>query len=477
MKRNRKKTTLTQRGAYLKTRIAGNRRRAEFVGIVYLLSIIALAAVSCLWLFDLSKQPNAPLGVTKFWREFMPKNLKAVKSWTDLLGIVNASIYALMLLGCVINVIRGLGKLCWLFKKKASKTYAFNRNVYAMEDLGNIFSGSYAVILTAYFMIAVLCGEAHPNLLMYITLGGGLVIHLFAGFVGGKVRYYDIVDNEIVEDVRHVGRGTAFLRNVLQLVAVFAMLYFFQKVSVLHTFIGPLLEKGGIKNYVSGKVLGYVGIALQLVTFICLLPLIKHATATTEYNLDGAKGAGMKTFRVFAFFVFLASAAMVACKYFIGEASVKLTMVDGANWTSVEIVKGLNINAIILGSIALVMFIIEVIMRNMPGFKKNTPKDKEVETDYNYSNESGRPAPAPHPSSPYINVPLYITLDNKGKASVTSTPEEEDEEEETMEEETYEVNCPHCGKKLRVLNGPEYHRCPVCGKVFQIRKVSKDVIV
>ena len=155
MKRNRRKNALTQKGAYLKTRIARNRGRAQFVGIVYLLSIIVLAAAACLPLFDLGKQTSAPVGVFAFWKEFMPANLKAIKSWSDLLPIVNAGIYALMLLIVVINVFRALGKLGWLFKKKASKTYGFNRNVYAMEDLGDIFSGSFAVILSTYFLAAV----------------------------------------------------------------------------------------------------------------------------------------------------------------------------------------------------------------------------------------------------------------------------------------------------------------------------------
>lgn len=379
MNKNRKKNTLSPRGAYLKTRIARNRGRAQFVGIIYLLSIIALAAVACFSLFDLNKQKNAPLGILGFWKVFKPANLKSITSWDTLLKLANASIYGLMLLGCLINVCRALGKIVWLFKKKASKTYGFNRNVYAMDDLGKIFSGSYAVILTAYFLIAVLCGETHPHLFLYIALGGGLVIHLFAGFVGGKVSYFDIKDGEITEDKRVVGRGAALLRNVLQLVAVFAMLYFFQKISILHTVIGPLMEKGGIKNYVNGRILSYIPVALQLLTLVCLLPLIKHATATTEYNLDGANGPGMKTFRVFAFFVFLLVGAMVVCKYLIGE--VALTKV--LTFTGVEVKKALSINGIILASIALVMFIIELIMYNRPGFIKEKQKDEELEADYN----------------------------------------------------------------------------------------------
>ena len=485
MKRNRRKNALTQKGAYLKTRIARNRGRAQFVGIVYLLSIIVLAAAACLPLFDLGKQTSAPVGVFAFWKEFMPANLKAIKSWSDLLPIVNAGIYALMLLIVVINVFRALGKLGWLFKKKASKTYGFNRNVYAMEDLGDIFSGSFAIIFVAYFLMTVLCGVAYPNVLMLLVLGGGLFVHLFAGFIGGKASYFDIQDGEITEDKRVVGRFPALFRNVLQLGAILAMMYYFQKVNILHTVIGPFLEKGAMQNYVAGRILAYIPVGLQLLTVICFLPLFKHATATTEYNIDGANGSGMKTYRVFAFFVFLTMGAAAVCQYLIGQ--IAFTVVDG--YTQVSVVKGLNIPAIIVAGIAFVMFIIEVIMRNMPGHKKakKAKKNKDEDVEANYDKASVKPVvPVAHPSSPYVNMPLYIMVDTKDKKAevVENVPQQEEEEEEQEEQEqestvveTYEVNCPHCGKALRVKSGYEYHRCPACGKVFQIRKVTKDVIV
>ena len=234
-----------------------------------------------------------------------------------------------------------------------------------------------------------------------------------------------------------------------------------------------MLEVDAIKNYVLGQPLAYIALGLQVLVGLCLLPLIKHATATTEYNIDGANGSGMKTFRVFSFFVFLTAGAAAVCKYLIGEAVFS----TNATGTVVSVVKELSINTIIIAGIALVMFIIEVIMRNMPGHKKQKKaKDEEVEANYEGKASS---KPTPHPSSPYVNMPLYIMLDTKEKKAevVENTPESEEEEEEAAEEETYDVNCPHCGKALRVKNGPDYHRCPVCGKVFQIRKVSKDVIV
>jgi len=228
-----------------------------------------------------------------------------------------------------------------------------------------------------------------------------------------------------------------------------------------------------------------------------MLPLIKHATATTEYNIDGANGSGMKTFRVFSFFVFLLAGATVVCRNLFGEA-VGTTFVPAY----------LSIESIIIASVALVMFIIEVIMRNAPGHRKPKNSDDEVEPNYNYENVAEKSkTPAAHPSSPYAQSPVYIVLDTKEKKTATvekkaekkaekkvdkkapkvvevETDYEEEDTDDSYEEEieqqvasSYNINCPHCGKALRVKDATSYHRCPACKKVFQLRKVSKDVIV
>ena len=505
MKRNRKKNVLSQRGAYLKRSIAGTRSRAKFVGLLYLLGIIALAGAACLPLFDLTQQTLAPIGVFEFWKQFMPANFANLTTVENIVKLVCAGLYGLMLLGVVINVLRGLGKLSWLFKKKASKTYGFNRNVYAMEDLGNIFSGSFAVILTTYFLMAVVSGQLYPNMLMLIVVGGGAFLHLFLGFIGGKVSYFDINDGEIEEDKRTVSRFPALFRNVLQLAAVGAILYFFTLVSSIHTVIGPLMEVGGIQNYVLGQPMAYVSIVCQVLTLIFVLPLIKHATATTEYNIDGAYGPGMKMFRVFSFFTFLTAGATVACRYLLGE--IVFSSANGS--TSFVVAQLLDKGSIIVAGTAFVMWIIELIMRNAPGHKKEKKekKAKKVNEDdfvADYSSIADKPEiseepspcasgnpelqPVPNPASPYINMPLYITVDTRD-SKVTTTPppsvveenvvdeEEPEEEEEQTEEvvETFEVNCPTCGKALRIKEGPTHYRCPSCGKVFQTRKVMKEI--
>ena len=501
MKRNRLKNVLSQRGAYLKASIAGTRGRAKFAGIIYLLATIALAAlVAIMPLYDAAKQTLAPIGVMTFWQQFMPANFANLTTVDAIVKFVNAALYGLMLIGVVINVLRALGRLNWLFKRKASKTYGFNRNVYAMEDLGNIFSGSFAVILSTYFLIALVSGQLYPTMWMLVVVGLGAFVHLFAGFIGGKVSYFDIIDGEIEEQKRTVSRFPALFRNVLQLAAVGVILYFFLLVSNVHTVIGPLMEVNGIQNYVMGQPMAYLSIVCQLLTVIFVLPLIKHATATTEYNIDGAYGRGMKTFRVFSFFTLLSAGATAACRYILGE--ITFTVANGA--TSFEVVKYLDKASIIIAVVALVMFIIELIMRKAPGHKeekleKKAKKEKKVNEDdfvADYSAIADKPEtteepapelqPVPNPASPYINMPLYINVDTRDQKTTTPPPpvvednaneeEEESEEEETEEEvveETFEVNCPICGKALRIKEGPTHYRCPACGKVFQTRKVMK----
>ncbi len=370
MRKYRKTSALTSRGLYLRKRIARNRSRAKWVGFLYLLAIIALAAVVCV--FPLIKHELASLKVMEFWKVFKPANLKGFKlSNTDLLyKLAVNGLYALMLLGLVINVLRALGKLGWLFKKSANKTYGFNRNVYAMEDLGKIFSGSFTIIVVTYFLIAVMCkdygGATYQidKIKLLAVLGGGVVLHILCGIWGASTRYYDFEDGEIIEQTRVVGRFAPFFRNLLQTACVFALMYFYLDVTTLNVTIPELLSKSGFKSFIKDlpKV---IELAAQIVVLLCLFVLATHAFATTEYNFDGVHGAGMKNFRVFSFFVFLVAGGAAAYKYLM----VKPAVLD----------KGM----LIIAGIAFVMFVIELIMRKMPRFPEDKKKaKKEVEEEF-----------------------------------------------------------------------------------------------
>ncbi len=346
MKGYRRSTPLTAKGTYLRKRIAKTRAKAKFIGYCYLLAIFALAAAAC---FPLLVHDYAPVGVLEFWKQFKPSVLKAFdyKNTPALITLAVCSLYALMLLGVALNVFRALRKLRWLHKKKPSKMYGFNRNVYAMEDLGRIFSGSFAVLLTSYFLMAILCGSANVNKLMLIVLGGGLFLHLLLGLWGSGVAYYDIAKDEIVEQTRQVGRFAPLVRNVFQLAAVFGILYFFLELTDLNAYVAPLSYKEGWKALINNKE-AFVFFASQVFIVLCLFVLIKHATAITEFNMEGSEGSGMKIFRVFAFFIFLAAGAKVAYQY---------VFIDG---------KVLDKQMLSVAAIAFGIFLIELIMHAMP---------------------------------------------------------------------------------------------------------------
>ncbi len=478
MKNHSKPNTQAAKASMLKARIARNRTRAELIGLLYLVATIVLAVAAC---SPLMIHKLAPIGISQFWRQFLPANLKAAKNLEWVIRMVNSTLYAAMLIGLVVNTIRAFAKLGWLFKKKASKTYGFNRNAYAMEDIGNLFSGSFALILITYFIIALFCGNVALSsfrIRFGLLIVGALFIHFFCGIIGGKISYFDLEDGDIVEEERVIGRFAPVLRNVIQLVVVFAMIILFLDVCKLHTVISPLLEKGGIRKYLLNQPTAWISLVLQGLTILCLFVLIKHATGITEFNINGPYGSGMKNFRVFSFFIFLTSGATFACRYLFKEVAFKMTSTGRVS----ELVQILDVRSIIIAGIALAVFIIEVVMRHMPAIPAEnddtevTYKQKEPPV---VSNVPVKPDPQ-NPSSLYVNVAPVMVLDGETKTqtppSPVVAPTKTEEPTPTMSE-VHEVSCPTCKKALRVNSASPYHRCPCCGNVFKIRKVKKTVII
>ncbi len=538
MRNYRKKDGLTSKGAELKKGIMRNRTRAKNVGLLYLLAIVAFAAVvAALPLFN---HDLAPVGVMEFWKAYTEIDMKSADGFIKL---VNAIIYTLMLLVLVVNVLRSLRKLGWLFRKvtnKASKTFGFNHNVYAMEDLSSIFSGSFAMTLFGYFLIVVLCGDKptadNVSIVLPILLVVGFLIRLFGGLWGAKTCYFDVEKGGIVEEDRVIGRTAPFFRNFFQLCSVFAMMYFFLQFVTVGGELGAIVAENGLNDLL--KEMGeLISVAMQVLIIISLCVLTVHATGTTEYSIDGTKTKGMKNFRVFSFFVFLFAGVAAACTYLMVTKEFNKDV----------------INMLIVAGIALVMFIIELIMRKYPKFpsekKEKVKKEKkqvedldgedvsfenaehsyaacpympvEVEGDVEETEVAVQPPVALVPPMPYPPmmpcapicpmakpaVPpcfqvqtapvapvveeteevkpepevkiLPIILQSAATPEVVAEDDLEDEVQETVvnEEvvEKLEVDCPFCEAKLRINSTTEYHRCPACDKVFRVRKKTRIV--
>ncbi len=331
--------------------------RSKTVGLLYLLAMVLLTAAVC---FPLLTSELAPLGVMEFWKEFKSVDFKTTGG---IVTFVNVVLYALMLLVLLINVLKGLGKMGWLFKKKATKTEGFNRSVYAMEDIGRIFGGSLAVIIFTYFVIALLSGDFTVKQKIFglelpylpIVLGVGVLFRLALGYWGAKTGYYDLDRNgDITVEKREVGRFAPVVRNLLQFAAVFSIMYFLLiKVNTLDTTVLTLLKKGGASEFVKDTD-ALISAAAQLLIVLCSFVLVMHAAGMSEYSIDGAHGAGMKNFRVFCFFIFVIAGAAVAYDYFVVD-------------------KKLDYFVLAIAGIAFVMWIIELIMRKYP----RTPEEKE----------------------------------------------------------------------------------------------------
>lgn len=377
----KEKLTLSKDARQMKRRIRKTRGKAQRVGFLYLIGTILLAALAVLPTLNI---PGiAVMGDnTALWAEL---NLGAN------VDTICRVLYALMLLIVVINVFKAFSKLGWLYKKKASKTYGMNRNVFAMQSLGKLFSSSLAVIIINNFLIALLSGSyagaltnfdafkailadnmfvaGIPNMLIIIAVG--VVFHLLCGWFGAKASLFTVEEGlGVVEQKRQVGRFASLFRNILQIVVALAIPYLVLKINVVNDFVASTL---GAEGAVAPDSILAI---LQLVIVLCWLVLIKHATATTEYNAEGADGRGMKNFTVFIFFTLAASAAM----YFM----------NGAIYGSFDFANEAGLCAIALVGVSFVMFIIQVLMRKAPGLPEE--KDEDVPEDVELD-EEGNPIP------------------------------------------------------------------------------------
>lgn len=343
--------------AQLRKRVKAVQGKAKFAGVLYLLGTIALAALVALFPVLEGGQTEITLSAIKFYKplqELFSGGFAGLKSLTvdQMVSAAIALLYALMLLGMAINVLRSIAKLGWLFKRRASYTNGFNRNMYAMDDMGKRFSGTLGAMVIFNVFIYLLLGEGVKiTTFGYIMLGGGLAWHLLVGALGGTVTVFTMGDH-IEEEEREHGIFVYVIRNVLQLVATAAILFFLVPQSVLMTKIEETLQllvvdKAGFSAL---KLKDLVPAGVELVAWICLCVMIKHATASTEFNRDCMDGAGMRNFTVFSFFTFLAIGALVLLPY------LGIGVVEGAS--------KLNSKLAIATGIAFVAFLLDCIVKS-----------------------------------------------------------------------------------------------------------------
>lgn len=358
--RRQEGTAKARRLAALRKRITKVQGKAKFVGVLYLLATIAMLALACFPVFTVDGTQNGWLYVVTFWQPFTSLQDMASLTVEKVKAMIISALYVLILLVMLVNVFKSFSKLDWLFKKKPSKQNGHNRNAYAMEDMGKIFSSSFCAVVFWNFVIYLLVqadGVSFniPNLVAIAALG--VVIHFLCGHIGGNVSLFVADGDVLTEEKRECGRISPIVRNVLQLIAICGIGY----VITLTNELGGLLLTvlGSPADALMAEPMKLLPAAIHVLSLIFFAVLVKHATNVTEFDSEGVEAAGMKNFRVFAFLLLLTSVGAWAVDYFLF-----------GTWTT---------ELLIMAAIALVAFIIELIMKNMPSVKQDNPDEMDMD--------------------------------------------------------------------------------------------------
>ncbi len=321
----------------LRKRILKNRSRAIRYGLAYFLGMVALAFVVMLALPPIIyNEPTTIIGLLKF-----------LFSFEDMKTIVLCVLYITMLVITLLNVCRGFSKFKWLFKKTANDMHGFNRNVYAMLDMGRIFSASFTVVLMNYFLIALISQVTSFDSMFYIVLAVSVVIHFWCGVGGMKANFYDVDNGQVIEQKRVVGRFAPFIRNLLQVITVVATMYFlmvFNAAEETNAIILPILEAIDMADLMNML----WNVLLVVAIFVGLTVLTAHAIGINEYNIDGVEGKGMHMCYLFDIIVLALTAVAI----------IMSGMMDAMElW--------------IVAGLALVMAVVEIAMWKIPKYPED----------------------------------------------------------------------------------------------------------
>ena len=508
---------IQSKAGLLKRRVNAVHARAKLVGIVYLFATIALAvATALLPLVNgtiFAVEGKTP--VVAFYDGV--KSLLEVgfgeifKTPSAILVLLQLLLYLILLIILLVNVFRALGKLNWLFKRRASYINGFNRNMYAMDSLGKRFSSSLASVVVFYVLFAMLTlpaeGVNAPSIGLYgyAFIGVFALVRMVFGAMEGNVPLFT-TGEKIVEKKRDHGVLIYFIRNFVQWAVVAGVLFFFIPASGfgsgLENMLSQIIVEGDKMYLINVQTLPvYTG----LVALIGLIVMIKHATASTEYNRECNHTDGMKNFAIFSCMVAIMLGGLIVYPFvgigLLGEEVATLCM--PLLWAAV---------------IALFGFLFDCFCRakDRKRIEEETdedpvPADEEenlvkVQTAYTLPIQPQFAYPFPNVEGkeegqiPYqpIFIPVFCAYPPQGGMAMFQPPmpapaptgllpepspttAEEEANAETEEEQTlnpyknYVVRCPECGTKLRARDASPYHRCPVCDKVFELRKFKTYV--
>lgn len=498
----------------LKRRLRKTRGKVGFVGFLYLIGTIAMTALAALPMFAIN---GTWLWSGNFWW-YVKEVFKAPRDWFSF-GV--AALYAIMLLTVAINFLRSFGQLGKLYAKRSKQAKGYNRNLCAMDEMGKLFSSSFCAIVSVHFLIFIVqpYGAVRITKVAYAMVAVGLFFHFVCGLMGGKTSVFNQnkLTGEVVEEKRPCKLFVYFFRNLVQIAAICAIVFYFVwNCNFNEIVVGALAKqnpfRGGIMKVV-------VPLALELAMVLWILVLIKHATNVTEFNRFGIEGEGMKNFRVFSLFVALTAGGWYVVERFFNKTN--------PSWAF----------AIIAG-VAFVAFLMDCIFKSKPPKKEEQEEEVALQqSQYPYMQPMVMPAqnapvqtyqqPTQQTQFQPIYIPIYCPYPPaqcapQGAPTVSGTPVEsveatyakpihnvmqpmpapeylrpmpspyaqameqqaaqapapapavEEKEDEAVTEldprKEWKVRCPRCGKELMVRETSPYHRCPACDKVFKLQR-------
>ena len=476
-------------------KIKKTHKRTKVVSAIYAVGLIFLTVLAFFPTINIQFAGKDKLFIgTFFWPivNIFKKNLNVI-------DLVVMLLYLVMMASITINFFKGLSRFGKILRRTSGNVTTCNKNLAIMEEIANAFSNAFACYVIFNFVIYMITYATESKLIFgaitlwaAIALVVALIVHFWAAILGAKVSVF-IIGATIEEKKREDKIAPFFLRNLVQVIAVAAILYFFVPATNLYIELGNLFEKGqtsALTNF--GNLFAFLAVVLQVGVIATTIVLIKHATGVTEYDRLGMDCIGIRNFRIFG----LITTALCIGLFIVDKDPRLGTLMD-------------YLYAAIVALVATVAdFIIKPkvakVVEDDPMLRKYRAKAFM---------EEDKPAPQTQPQqiSPQAqNCCLYarpcypsgVTPQQQAEAAKVETKEENNAAENNEDTNAtdnvanndnmvgavnglpeglppqaapsiMEVKCPFCEKLLSVKDSAPYHRCPTCGKVFQIRKGSK----
>lgn len=432
--------------AAMRRKVKKAHKKNRFVGLLYLIGTLALIVLAFLPCLKIKFADGGDdLSILSFYKALL------LSFEGNIAALLVFLLYLVMIVILLAEFFRIFSQFRRVLKRNDRNVNACNRNLSAMEKMGDMFSFVFTTVVIINFLIYVITptiGDLRVerdqpifNMLGYVFLAVGLVIHFVAGAIGGTSTLF-IVGVGVEERKRTDSILVFVLRNLVQVIATAAIVYLVTPVLTLHHFFADF------------TIVNLIAFILQVVAVVLIVILIKHAMSTIEFNLMGMDAFGIQRTAVFALLT-----GLVCVGAFILD---KNTAVDPPE---------MIFNYLFAAIAGIVCFVLNLVI--FPREKKE--KEPEEVRDWKEVKEAEKPQTEEKKEQPVAQLAgLPTSIDLNLVIPKNRCPDDCKVANIGVAATKYEVVCPTCGKKLSVKQA-SYHRCPACGKVFQLNigKIGK----